>query len=161
MAETLCRSCGMCCDGTLFDLGRIETDDDVRALETDGLVVLERNGRWFFQQPCNCFDRDICTIYPRRPARCRAYQCKVLDGLVSGSMPVEEAHRLVAKAVDWRRILITQLGDRFGGAGLSLAARWRALKAGGGADAESEVAFGGFLALLDRHFRRPSGRETQ
>ena len=66
-AENLCRACGLCCDGTLFDLVKLETGDDAGRLQALGLPVKVSRGRTpvaRFPQPCSalCADR-TCRLY--------------------------------------------------------------------------------------------------
>lgn len=158
-AEALCRACGMCCDGTLFELGRVEAQDDVPSLTARGLLITERQGRTFFQQPCTCFAGDTCAIYKARPSRCRQYRCQVLADLEDGAIAPADAHALVGRALSWRRVLIGELGDRFGGASLGLAARWRAVQADNTVESRTRVLFGGLVAFLESRFRQPSNRD--
>lgn len=154
VSENICRSCGMCCDGTLFDVGRIEAVDDLAALTAAGLSVRERRGIPVFEQPCECFRGDACGIYPVRPVRCQQFRCRVLEDLADGRLSIEEAHNRVSGALKWRRALVEHLGERFGGSARSLVARWRVFKSGP-PDQDTELVFGGFLALINRQFRPP------
>ena len=43
--EQLCGECGLCCDGTLFDLVRLEPGDDARKLKALGLPVTLSRGK--------------------------------------------------------------------------------------------------------------------
>ena len=44
-AEDLCRACGLCCDGTLFDVVKLEADDDARRLSNLGLPIKVSRGK--------------------------------------------------------------------------------------------------------------------
>ena len=53
--EQLCLACGLCCDGTLFDLVKLEASDDAAKLKTLGLPVKVSRGKTpvaRFPQPC-------------------------------------------------------------------------------------------------------------
>lgn len=91
-AESLCLSCGLCCDGSLFWAVPVEESEDVPApLDADGRL----------RQPCACFD-GACTIYPDRPAACRTFDCRVLQIVQAGHRDDAWAHQQIA---GMRRVL--------------------------------------------------------
>jgi uncharacterized protein len=80
---TLCQSCGLCCDGSLF--GRVPLDpDEVARARRHRLHVLD-NGK-AFEQPCTALSvgeppsgaRRVCSIYEDRPLSCRRFTCRLL-----------------------------------------------------------------------------------
>jgi uncharacterized protein len=78
--EALCRSCGLCCDGSLF--GRVSLEpDEVSGARKKHLRVLERGGA--FDQPCSALstlgERRACSVYSDRPRACRAFACRLHD----------------------------------------------------------------------------------
>jgi Fe-S-cluster containining protein len=117
-AEELCRACGLCCDGTLFDLVKLEAGDDARKLKELGLPVTVSRGRTpvaRFPQPCAalCADR-TCRVYAHRPWQCRAFECGVFKDAKAGRIPFAAALRLVTQArrrADRARRLLRELGD--------------------------------------------------
>jgi hypothetical protein len=70
----LCLSCGLCCDGSLFWAVPVGEGEDVP-------VPLDGEGR--LRQPCACF-AGRCTVYDRRPASCRSFDCRVLQTVRAG-----------------------------------------------------------------------------
>ncbi len=78
---TLCQSCGLCCDGSLF--GRVPlATDEVAAARRRRLHVLP-NGR-AFEQPCTALalldgadPRRVCSVYADRPRACRGFTCRL------------------------------------------------------------------------------------
>jgi dihydrofolate reductase/Fe-S-cluster containining protein len=78
--ETLCRSCGLCCDGSLFGCVTLEPDE-VRGARKRHLDVLQRAKA--FEQPCSALstveDGCACSVYSDRPRSCRAFTCRVYD----------------------------------------------------------------------------------
>ena len=91
-AQSLCLSCGLCCDGSLFWGVSLE-EGEVSPSPTDEAGVL--------RQPCACFD-GACTIYSARPTECRAFTCHVLDAVTEGSRDRDWA---LAQIAGMRRIL--------------------------------------------------------
>ena len=117
-AEDLCISCGMCCDGTLFDLVKLEKGDDAQKLKALGLPVSISRGKVpvaRFPQPCAalCADR-TCRVYSDRPWQCRVFECGVLKDAKAGRISFAAAFKLVRQArrrVEKIRKLLAELGD--------------------------------------------------
>lgn len=116
--EQLCLACGLCCDGTLFDLVKLEASDDAVKVKTLGLPVKVSRGKVpvaRFPQPCAalCEDR-TCRLYADRPWQCRVFECGVLKKAKAGEMTVAAALRVVTQArrrADNVRRLLRELGD--------------------------------------------------
>lgn len=117
-AEELCRACGLCCDGTLFDLVKLEPSDDAAKLSALGLPIRVSRGREpvaRFPQPCAalCADR-TCRVYAHRPWQCRVFECGVLKDAKAGRITLAAGLRLVGRArrrADKIRRLLRELGD--------------------------------------------------
>ncbi len=117
-AEDLCLACGLCCDGTLFDLVKLEPGDDAQKLKRLGLPVTWSRGKEpvaRFPQPCAalCEDRS-CRLYADRPLQCRAFECGVFKDAKAGRITFAAALRLVKQArrrSERVRQLLRQLGD--------------------------------------------------
>ncbi len=80
--ETLCRSCGLCCDGSLF--GRVPlAPAELPGAKKRRLHVL--GGGRAFEQPCAALStlgtQCACSIYPDRPGACRAFTCRLYERL--------------------------------------------------------------------------------
>jgi Fe-S-cluster containining protein len=116
--EELCLACGLCCDGTLFDVVKLEAGDDARKLKALGLPVTVGRGKAAvarFPQPCSalCEDR-TCRLYAHRPWQCRVFECRVFKDAKTGRITFAAAHRLVRQArrrADKVRRLLRELGD--------------------------------------------------
>jgi len=116
--EDLCRACGLCCDGTLFDLVKLEPNDDARKLKRLGLPVTLSRGKEpvaRFPQPCAalCADR-TCRVYADRPTQCRVFECGVLKDAKAGRITFAAALQLVTKTrrrSEKVRRLLRELGD--------------------------------------------------
>jgi hypothetical protein len=74
-AERLCTACGMCCNGVLFEIVRLQPQDSIKELEKLGMQVNRRKTEPYFKQPCRMLDGCSCTIYEQRPTRCRRFEC--------------------------------------------------------------------------------------
>lgn len=93
-AEQLCLQCGLCCNGVIFAQGQLQPEDDAVKLKRLGLAM-KRNGK--FAQPCGAFRQNCCAIYADRPSYCRQFDCALLKAVQEGSVPVDEAERIIRK----------------------------------------------------------------
>lgn len=117
-SEQLCLSCGMCCDGTLFDGVQLDPGEDAHKLKALGLpVIIPRARRPIarFSQPCAALCQDCtCQIYRHRPKQCRTFECKVFRDAGDGRIDYATALRLVEKTrkhADRVRRLLIRLGE--------------------------------------------------
>lgn len=97
----LCLGCGLCCDGSLFWAVPVEPEDAAP-------VELDAEGN--LRQPCACFNGQ-CTIYPERPASCRAFECRVLQIVQAGHHDIAWAHQ----QVDGMKLLVAALDSALPG----------------------------------------------
>jgi Fe-S-cluster containining protein len=91
--SALCRSCGLCCDGSLF--GRVMFEGDERAPKKHLRLLHDGRG---FEQPCTALGHDrACAIYDERPAACRRFVCRLFDRHRSEHVPVDARIAVVAR----------------------------------------------------------------
>jgi hypothetical protein len=98
-ANTLCKSCGLCCTGHLFIWNKLRPAE-LDPAEALGLTVLRSEPRQRgFNQPCPLWQGE-CTIYasPHYPHACRAYRCKLLKEMLGEKVSLPEALQTVAQA---------------------------------------------------------------
>ena len=114
----LCGACGLCCDGTLFDLVKLEASDDASKLKALGLPVTISRGKApvaRFPQPCAALCKDrTCRLYADRPWQCRVFECGVFKDAKAGRIAFPAALRLVQQTrrrADKVRRLLRELGD--------------------------------------------------
>ncbi len=157
-AGQLCVACGMCCDGTLFDLVKLEGDDDARKLKALGLPVKASRGRVpieRFPQPCAALGPDRrCRVYADRPWQCRVFECGVLKDLKAGRIGAAAALRQVTRArrrAERVRQLLRALGDHDEHRGLGERFhRTSERMEAGGADAAARAIFADLSLLVHR-----------
>jgi len=94
----LCPACGLCCNGVLFGDVQLQRSDNTKKLSSMGLVLKQRGGKSQFPQPCSCFDGKLCGIYENRPARCRSFECRLLQQVNAGKIKPEVALKSIAEA---------------------------------------------------------------
>ena len=77
--DQLCPNCGLCCDSTSFADVELRAGDDAKKLKKMGLTIYPKTrAKQAFDQPCACFDGQLCRIYAGRPKRCRLFACGLL-----------------------------------------------------------------------------------
>ena len=115
LTDTLCTSCGLCCDGSLFAEVELGSRAEVSALEILGLDVEDHGASGgLLSQPCAALAGSRCTIYAHRPGCCRTFECRLLQDARRGSVSVVEARALIADALEQiRRVkeLLAKLGE--------------------------------------------------
>lgn len=104
-ASRLCAACGMCCDGTMFQIVRMQPGDRPAELSKLGLKIRSRAGEFFMEQPCVALHENRCTVYAQRPTRCRLFNCQQLRLVDAGTTTESEALVLILAA----RELVTQV----------------------------------------------------
>jgi uncharacterized protein len=94
----LCRSCGLCCDGSLFTHVGLTPEEIERLRELGIPTQTRRSGARVLSQRCPALKGRDCQIYADRPAHCAAYKCLLADALLDGEIALEAAQRVVTKA---------------------------------------------------------------
>src|SRR5512132_1081293 len=88
-ANTLCKSCGLCCTGHLFIWTKLKSTE-LEPAEKLGLRVFgSMPSQRGFSQPCPLW-QGKCTVYdtPHYPHYCRTYKCKLLKKLLDETTPL-------------------------------------------------------------------------
>lgn len=112
--QTLCVSCGFCCDGTLFSVAPVAESEPVDPRFAATQRIVERRGARTFRLPCDCFDRR-CTVYDSlRPKVCATYKCALLRHCEAGHVTWATAHEVVGRARRHRDSLLRALRDALG-----------------------------------------------
>ena len=131
VAEKLCLTCGLCCNGVIFADVRLQRGDVAAKLRALGLRLsgasarptaqasCEKLQRPFlqkkFNQPCAAFDGCRCRIYEDRPKYCRAFDCALLQSVNRGDAKPSDALNLIEKArrrADKVRQILRKIGDK-------------------------------------------------
>jgi Fe-S-cluster containining protein len=121
----LCRSCGLCCDGSLFGHVKL-TSDEVMRLKALGVATFKNaDGTLRLKQGCSALKGKDCGIYFSRPEACRKYVCDLAESVTEEEITVEEAMATVEEAHRLIRALEFQLPDPAEGAARSVVQRAR------------------------------------
>ena len=108
----LCGACGLCCNGALFGTVRLENRDDAAHLKSLGLNLDQENGAACLRLPCPAHDGCSCRVYANRPARCRAFECKLLQEVIVGTRQTDEALRIIERTKKEADTVRRMLRDR-------------------------------------------------
>jgi Fe-S-cluster containining protein len=122
-AASICQSCGLCCDGTLFADVKLVAGDSPEALRALGFRLektgvsnspRERRSTLRFAQPCYALQGCLCRVYAERPRYCHEFECLVLKNLLDGRLQPAAAVNLIHAAKERAarvRELLRELGD--------------------------------------------------
>lgn len=84
--QDLCKQCGLCCDGTLFNT--VPVDPATEHLFTR--INMNPHGGCEQLLPCGS-----CKIYEKRPQGCRSFKCGVLKDFEKGNLKYKEAQKII------------------------------------------------------------------
>jgi uncharacterized protein len=109
-SQSLCRACGLCCDGTLFPSTELQSADEVGAARAAGFDVVPYRDRNAFLQPCPAHRDCACTVYAIRPPTCREFRCELLKKLEQGDISQQAAHEIVKSTLAAKNALLGLAG---------------------------------------------------
>lgn len=89
-STSLCLSCGLCCDGTLFDHAPVTAEEAERLRGTRVILGTDSEKKPVLRQPCGALNGKCCTVYDSRPKTCRSFRCLVLRAVEDGSLSLDE-----------------------------------------------------------------------
>ena len=91
-ANTLCKSCGLCCTGHLFIWTKLRSTELEPAKKLGLRVFGSMPSQRGFSQPCPLW-LGQCTIYssPQYPHYCSTYKCKLLKRVLDETTSLPEA----------------------------------------------------------------------
>jgi hypothetical protein len=100
MANTLCKSCGLCCTGHLFAWTKLRSPE-LDPIEALGVKVFRERHQRGFSQPCPLWD-GVCTIYDSAdyPRFCETYKCKLLKQVLDEVTTLPSALTVVQQTKD-------------------------------------------------------------
>ena len=115
LTQSLCLSCGLCCDGTLFSEVPLKPTDDIAAFAAKGLQISVGAGSRTLKQPCPAHKSCACTVYADRPSTCRAYQCVLLKRIERNEISRDAALGVIRETIslinDVREQMLGASGD--------------------------------------------------
>ena len=63
------------------------------------MLVKHKKKYDFFHQPCSSFKAHCCSIYERRPERCRLFECQQLKRFAAGETTLEKVLKMIQEAI--------------------------------------------------------------
>lgn len=151
IAEQLCLSCGLCCNGVLFKDVELQAGDDSAHLASLGFPIRTsargaangKSPKEKFPQPCAALCADNrCRAYPDRPIRCREFECALFKAVQAGELELPAALRTIRSArqrAEKVRSLLREIGDTNEGLALSLRFKRTRRRMESGVASEAEV----------------------
>lgn len=103
---SLCLSCGLCCDGTMFEAAALAPGEAERYA---GRVNVSAD-RQHLRLPCPALDGCKCKTYLDRPAVCSEFKCLVLASLERGLIGEAEAQESIEEVLGRRRKVTDLMG---------------------------------------------------
>lgn len=107
--QNLCQSCGLCCDGTLFESVDLDLQDATILRESAGTQLQLSENKKYFHQPCVAYQNKSCVVYLARPQACQRYSCKLLRQLKKQEISWNIASIIVAETILQRDKLKQQI----------------------------------------------------
>jgi uncharacterized protein len=108
----ICVKCGMCCDGTLFNRGKIVDDLDKENIKKLGIEIIAIKDEEAFKQPCNKFI-GCCSIYDKiRPKVCNSFYCEPLKKYEKNLQTLKEAENQINTVLKLKSEM-NEIFDRF------------------------------------------------
>src|SRR5688572_21470797 len=104
MSSALCRTCALCCDGSLF--ASVPLDGPPPTAPGVELNLREDGSASSLRLPCGALEGRSCSLYESRPTICRKFECLLVRALDEGEIDRSEAQRTVRTAHQ----LIAELG---------------------------------------------------
>jgi len=93
---SLCQSCGLCCDGSLFSRVPLGASEQVSAHQLK--VITNDFGGRHVPQRCAALAGTVCEVYSERPRACRRYECLLFGAHREGEVSLPEALLVVQRA---------------------------------------------------------------
>lgn len=102
--QSLCQSCGLCCDGTLF------YHTPIKPTEQSGCCPSTTEEEPSIPQPCPHYEeKGRCSIYSTRPHTCNDFECDLLAALKANKTTYSESLSIIHQLKVIREKLITTL----------------------------------------------------
>jgi len=96
MTESLCVTCSLCCNGSLFTRLAIRPDEANRL--SGQVEVFTRGDDLRMRLPCPQLGKNgACGCYQQRPDTCRSYRCQLLKRVERGAVPDADARSIVSE----------------------------------------------------------------
>jgi len=95
--SSICISCALCCDGTIFGNVPVRNDETATLVSAGFNLTSLENVPNCFLQPCQALSGAACTRYNVRPNACRAYECISLRAFKDGEIDESEIRSRIGR----------------------------------------------------------------
>jgi len=96
--ETLCKECGLCCEGVFHTFAYLYNDEDI-SIAKKANIPIEFNTDAksnVFTLGCPAFN-GLCSIYPERPSVCSKHKCNLLKSVINHDIILNNALKKVSE----------------------------------------------------------------
>lgn len=158
-SENFCTICGLCCDGAIFDHGKLGADE-VDVSRAAGLDIFDRSDGPAFRITCAQLSGTRCMVYDMRPRTCRKYRCELLRNVEEGEVAISAA----IERITHTRELVDKIVEGLTDGETLTEARSRWLRSppgwwkGNSSAGQFRLEMTMLNLLLDRHFRSKKKR---
>lgn len=99
--ETLCKECGLCCQGIFHPYANLKDKEDKNFAKDFHAIIEQYNSleHEVFLLPCPAFT-NLCSVYPKRPSVCQKHQCNLLKDVSSDEIDLVKALEVVVNIKD-------------------------------------------------------------
>ncbi len=94
-ASQLCRTCGLCCDGTIFDYVPITKTESHRLMHRLPVLRATAERALHVEQRCVALGPRGCDVYAERPSSCSRFRCKLLRRVDAGETSLAVARATI------------------------------------------------------------------
>lgn len=98
-ASVLCRTCGLCCDGTIFDYVPITKAESLRLMHRLPVLRATAERALHVEQRCVALGPRGCDVYAERPSSCSRFRCNLLRRVDSGETTLPAALEIIEQVL--------------------------------------------------------------
>ena len=110
--KSICKDCGLCCDGTLFQYGVLGKDDNPDNWEK--LKVVDKGDKVGMEYPCAYLDGCNCSIYNEdKPSMCTKYSCKLLKRYDADLISFEESKGIINRTKQLKDVFEAEYNEHY------------------------------------------------
>jgi hypothetical protein len=96
--QKICISCGLCCDGTLFDKAVLQEGEKSTLPQKMKNNYFRTKNKEFFRQPCPYFSGKCMIYYQNKADICSAFRCRLLNDYYKKILNFSETDHIIRQA---------------------------------------------------------------
>ena len=102
--DSICQSCGMCCDGTLFKDVDVDATGPDPSWPDDVIKLVSKDNA--MSHPCPAHQSGSCVVYHNRPIKCREFSCILLTQLNAGEIERQDALLVIQETLSLKTTFV-------------------------------------------------------